>query len=76
MLDQVACPVVAVHGRRDELVPFANTAYLEAHLPNAASVRLVPLDEADHFIPWTHEAEVREVVRMLSEQTQSTAVRE
>ncbi len=65
LLPKIACPVVIVHGRKDELVPYANVAYMERELTGAASVRVVELPEAGHFLPWQHEGVVRDVVEGL-----------
>jgi len=58
-LPRLSCPVVIVHGTADSLVPYSNVDYMQRHFVNAASVKLVSLPEADHFLPWTHEATLR-----------------
>ena len=51
-LARITCPVVVVHGRRDELVPFANVDYMRRRLTGAAPLRVVELPDGDHFLPW------------------------
>lgn len=54
-LAAVRCPVVIVHGTEDRQVPYANVAFMERMLrPAAASLDVVRLDGADHFLPWKH----------------------
>ncbi len=62
VLERVRCPVVIIHGTEDSLVPYANVAYMRKAFANAASVQIVTLEGADHFIPWTHERVVRDAV--------------
>lgn len=67
VLDRVVCPVVIVHGTEDTLVPHANVEYMKRAFRNAASVDALTLHDADHFIPWTHEPEVRAAVELALE---------
>jgi len=66
VLDRVRCPVVLIHGTEDSLVPYANVAYMRDAFENAASVEIVRLEGASHFIPWTHERIVRNAVARLA----------
>lgn len=66
VLERVRCPVVILHGTEDSLVPYANVAYMQRAFANAASVEVVRLEGADHFIPWTHESVVRNAVARLA----------
>ncbi|MFN4128864.1 MAG: alpha/beta fold hydrolase, partial [Paracoccaceae bacterium] len=45
-------PVTIVQGTDDTLVPPSNALYLQSRLPDASA--LVLIEEADHFLPWTH----------------------
>lgn len=58
----VRCPVLIVHGTEDDLVPFSNVAYAEAHLTGACRVETVVLDGADHFLPWNAAPTVRAAI--------------
>ena len=62
VLGRVRCPVVIVHGSRDTLVPHANVEYMRTSFTGAASVDAFTLHGANHFIPWTHEAEIRAAI--------------
>jgi pimeloyl-ACP methyl ester carboxylesterase len=63
VIQRVRCPVVIVHGTEDSLVPYENVAYMREAFGNAASVEVIPLDGQGHFIPWTHELEIRSAIR-------------
>ena len=65
LLKNIRCPVVVVHGRKDDLVPFANVAYMQRELTGAASLRVIDLPEANHFLPWAQERTVREAVESM-----------
>lgn len=53
-LGRITAPVTIVHGTRDDLVPYANTAYMMPRFSGAARVRLVTLKDQNHFLPWEH----------------------
>jgi len=65
VLARVTCPVVIVHGTKDSLVPYANVEYMRSAFVNAASIDIVTLDGADHFIPWTHVQAIRDAIESL-----------
>ena len=65
-LDKVFCPVWIVHGDKDNLVPVSNTAYAQRKLTNAKSVEITILRGANHFIPWTHFAEIKGLLLNIS----------
>jgi pimeloyl-ACP methyl ester carboxylesterase len=59
LLDQVACPVVIVHGTWDGVCPHDSTVtYLQERLINAESVRVVSIKRARHNLQLTHLDEV------------------
>lgn len=64
-LAAIRCPVIVLHGRKDELVPFENVAYMQSSLSGAVSVRVVEFPSSGHFIPWEHAAEVRGAIESL-----------
>lgn len=69
ILDRVRCPVVILHGTEDSLVPYENVRFMQRAFVNAASVEVVSLEGADHFIPWTHEQRVRDAVESLARES-------
>lgn len=57
--------VVIVHGTKDPLVPFRNVDFLKRELTGAKSVTIIPIEGANHFIPWEHYDEIRAVLLAL-----------
>lgn len=62
MLPSVTAPTVIVHGTKDDLVPFANVAYMQSHLTGARCLKTVVLEGQNHFLPWNSEPTVRDAV--------------
>ena len=67
MLSQVRCRVFILHGNHDSLVPYFNALYAKEKLVNAASVELITLQGADHFIPWSNYGDIKKVLLRLNE---------
>lgn len=64
-LYKVTCPVWVVHGTKDHLVPFSNVAYIKDKFRNAEDIHIQVLQNANHFIPWTHFIEIKQVLLSL-----------
>jgi pimeloyl-ACP methyl ester carboxylesterase len=62
LLALITAPTVIVHGTKDDLVPLANVAYMQAHLTGARSVKTMVLEGQNHFLPWNSQVTVREAV--------------
>jgi pimeloyl-ACP methyl ester carboxylesterase len=66
-LARITVPVTIIHGTADTLVPVENVAYMATNLTGSPMKRVVLVDEADHFLPWTGrdliEAEIGRLVR-------------
>lgn len=61
-LPRITARVVIVHGSRDDLVPVANVAFMQARLTGARCVKTVLLEGQNHFLPWNAEGVVREAI--------------
>ncbi len=61
---KITCPVVVVHGKKDQFVPFGNVHFAERSL-TAAPVKYILDDDANHFIPWTKPQMITEGVHYL-----------
>ncbi len=48
----IQMPITIVHGTNDELVPYANVAYMQEHFKAAAPLSLMKVEGGDHFLPW------------------------
>jgi pimeloyl-ACP methyl ester carboxylesterase len=57
-LASIKVPVVIVHGMKDDLVPFANVAFLKTHLTGARSLSVDDMPEQNHFLPWNAKGHV------------------
>jgi pimeloyl-ACP methyl ester carboxylesterase len=68
-LPLIRCPVLIVHGTRDDLVPFSNAAYSAAKLTGACLVETIVLEGADHFLPWNATAAVRDAIARAGDMT-------
>jgi pimeloyl-ACP methyl ester carboxylesterase len=64
-LGSITSKVIVIHGTKDQLVPYSNAGFIRRELVNAQSVRVIPIKDADHFIPWTHFAQIRDVLYKL-----------
>jgi len=61
LLGQIACPVFVVHGTSDDLVPFANVAFIEAQLVRV-ELNIDRIDGQNHFLPWNQVERVRRAI--------------
>jgi pimeloyl-ACP methyl ester carboxylesterase len=61
-LGTIAKPFLIVHGTRDKLVPFANVAFMKAHLTAATNLDVIEIEGQDHFLPWNARARVEEAI--------------
>ncbi len=62
-LSSITAPTIIVHGTKDDLVPFANVAYMQNKLSQARCMKTVVLQDQNHFLPWNSEASVRQAVQ-------------
>lgn len=58
------CPVVIIHGERDNLVPFGNVAFAKKHL-DPLYTKYITHEAAGHFIPWEQPEMISEGVLYL-----------
>lgn len=59
-LSKITSEVVVFHGTKDPLVPFSNAAFIEKEFTNAKSMQVIPIKDANHFIPWEHFETIRD----------------
>jgi pimeloyl-ACP methyl ester carboxylesterase len=64
-LNSITCPVIIIQGMQDPLVPPGNAFFAQQHLINARTVNMITLQDANHFIPWTRYAQVKEALLSL-----------
>lgn len=53
-LKNISGNVRIIHGTKDRLVPYSNVDFLKKALTAAQKVDVVTIENADHFIPWSH----------------------
>jgi pimeloyl-ACP methyl ester carboxylesterase len=53
-LRKITSNVIIIHGTEDSLVPYSNVAFMEKEFINSKKIVTLPIEKADHFIPWTH----------------------
>lgn len=64
-LQNITSKVIIMHGTKDPLVPYSNVTYMRREFVNAKSLEIIPIKDADHFIPWEHFKEIRDVLYKL-----------
>jgi len=64
-LANITCPVIIVQGLQDPLVPPGNAIYAQKQLIKAESVTMMPIPDANHFIPWTRYDSIKKALMSL-----------
>ena len=60
--EKITCPVYILHGDKDMLVPYSNVAYTQKMLTKTDSVFVTTFEKENHFIVWTREKEIIELL--------------
>ncbi|TAD82966.1 MAG: alpha/beta hydrolase [Bacteroidetes bacterium] len=60
----LALPIWMLHGTNDQLVPYANVAFAQQHI-GGSWLKVTTLEGANHFIPWSHYAQVKQTLLAL-----------
>ena len=63
--EKITCPVYILHGKKDMLVPYSNVAYTQSMLTKTDSVFVTTFEKENHFIVWTREKEIVELLMKL-----------
>jgi pimeloyl-ACP methyl ester carboxylesterase len=63
---KISIPVYFIHGEKDTWVPPGNVEFGKKMLTNAPETGELMLPKGNHFIPWTHFKEIREVLLHLN----------
>jgi len=53
-LYKITSNVIIIHGTKDPLVPYSNVAFMKKEFVNAKKIEIIPIENANHFIPWEH----------------------
>jgi pimeloyl-ACP methyl ester carboxylesterase len=60
--EKITCPVYILHGTKDILVPYSNVAYMQKMFTQTDSVYVGTFEKENHFIVWTREKEIVELL--------------
>ena len=64
-LQNITSKVIIIHGTKDPLVPYSNMAFMKREFVNAKTLDTISIKDANHFIPWEHYKEIRDVLYKL-----------
>ena len=64
--EKIQVPTVVIQGTKDRLVPKENADFVASMLPDSL-VEIVMLEGANHFIPWSHDKEIRKAIYQLTD---------
>ena len=67
-LDKITCPVLFIHGDKDNWVPIENIAYGQKMMTHAESIRADTLKGADHNFPWKRREEFKNILMHLDKE--------
>jgi len=63
LLGAITVPVYVLHGTADDLVPYANVAFMQSRFTGADKVLVLQLQDQNHFLPWNEKRRVNETIR-------------
>lgn len=61
-LKNITCDVTVIHGTKDQLVPYVNVAFINKTFIKAKSIHTIVIENANHFIPWSHYEIIRDAL--------------
>ncbi len=63
--EKSALPIIHIHGRLDEMAPASNIDCSRNHI-NSKFLKMVDIEDTNHFISWTdYELVIRELLLLL-----------
>ena len=54
--------VIIIHGTEDSLVPYSNVPFMEKFFTNVSQLKVIELENEDHFIVWTREKLIKNTI--------------
>jgi len=58
---RITASTTVIQGKKDVLVPWANATYAQRMITNAP-VKLMMVDDMNHFVPWSHPQLIRQAI--------------
>jgi pimeloyl-ACP methyl ester carboxylesterase len=68
-LKSITQPVVLVHGTADDLVPYANVAFMRTHMTGARVFDVTTMPNQNHFLPWNAKQQVLAAIAKAAHET-------
>jgi len=62
-LNNLSQNILIIHGTEDELVPYSNVAFMEKEFKSVKSLKVLTLDEENHFFVWTKEGFLKNTIQ-------------
>ena len=61
-LEVLKARTLIIHGKKDKLVPYSNVPFMEKNFRNVDSLKVITLENENHFIVWTQEDLVKKSI--------------
>lgn len=58
-LKNIISKITIIHGTKDPLVPYSNVPFIQEKFTSAQSIKVISIENANHFIPWEHYDTIR-----------------
>lgn len=59
--EEINSTIIHIHGSKDILVPFETIEYLREKIDDKY-LKIIELDDVNHFLPWTHTEYIRDLI--------------
>lgn len=76
LLGAISVPVFVLHGTADDLVPYANVAFMQSRFTAANKLSVLQLHEQNHFLPWNEKRRVGEAIRTAADRVAALRTQE
>ena len=65
-LATITQPVMIVHGTEDELVPYANVAFMEREFTSSKHLEVTTIDGMNHFLQWRSRPQILDAITKIA----------
>ena len=70
-LAAIKTPVTIVHGTKDDLVPFANVAFMKTRFTGTKAMDVTVIEDQNHFLPWNSKPQIETAIAKAFDMTGS-----